>query len=147
MSDLIVRLADEKDVERIAEMEQVCFPEEPWSLAAVWEDVMQNQRSFYLVGEIEGRIIGYAGVWKILEEGHITNVAVDPEYRRRHIGETLMKVLIRETEKLGVEKWTLEVRRSNSGAISMYENLGFKVEGIRPEYYENNGEDALIMWR
>ena len=97
--------------------------------------------------EIAGHVCGYVGVWKILDEGHITNVAVAPEYRRMHIGRAMLETLFEVTGQAGIERYTLEVRASNEPAIRLYEGLGFKSEGIRPGYYEDNGEDAVIMWR
>lgn len=94
-----------------------------------------------------GQVCGYVGVWKILDEGHITNVAVAPDYRRMHIGRAMLEALIEVTGQAGIERYTLEVRASNEPAIRLYEGLGFKSEGIRPGYYEDNGEDAVIMWR
>jgi len=146
MSDLIVRRAEAKDVDRIAELEIQCFTT-PWSRESVYQDVVENQRALYLVAEIEGLVIGYAGIWSIVDEGHITNVAVAPEFRQHHIGSAIIAVLIEVTEKAGITSHTLEVRRSNEAAIRLYEKYGFKVAGERKGYYEDTGEDALIMWR
>lgn len=146
MSDLIVRRAEAKDVDRIAELEIQCFTT-PWSREAVYQDVVENQRALYLVAEIEGLVIGYAGIWSIVDEGHITNVAVAPEFRQHHIGSAIIAVLLEVTEKAGITSHTLEVRRGNEPAIKLYEKYGFKVAGERKGYYEDTGEDALIMWR
>ena len=100
-----------------------------------------------MVAQIEEDVVGYAGLWKIGDEGHITNVAVAPEQRRKSIGDMLVGALIEVTEEEGITSHTLEVRKSNIGAIRLYEKHGFKVEGERKAYYEDNGEDALIMWR
>ena len=108
---------------------------------------MENKLAFYIVAEIAGQICGYVGIWKIFEEGHITNVAVAPEFRRKHIGRAMLETLISVTAEAGIEKYTLEVRAGNEPAIRLYEGLGFKSAGIRPGYYEDNGEDAVIMWR
>lgn len=146
MSDLIVRRAEAKDVDRIAELEIQCFTT-PWSRESVYQDVVENQRALYLVAEIEGLVIGYAGIWSIVDEGHITNVAVAPEFRQHHIGSAIIAVLLEVTEKAGITSHTLEVRRGNEPAIKLYEKYGFKVAGERKGYYEDTGEDALIMWR
>lgn len=146
MADLIVRKAGTRDTEAIAELEKLCFSR-PWSYEAVYYDVAENKLSFYLVAETEGKVVGYAGIWKIADEGHITNVAVSPEYRRKGVGDALVGVMLKATEDAGVKAHTLEVRRGNEAAIRLYEKRGFKAEGVRRGYYEDNGEDALIMWR
>ena len=107
----------------------------------------ENPRAFYIVAELDEKVVGYAGLWWIGDEGHITNVAVRPGYRHRHIGNGIIQVMIDFTTQEGIMHHTLEVRRSNLPAISLYEKFGFVVEGVRKEYYANNKEDALIMWR
>jgi len=158
---MILRKATENDIKRMAEMELICFPEEPWSENMIYEDIVKNDRAFYIVADISdelsedklkemkltGPVIGYIGVWQILDEGHITNVAVDPNFRRKHIGKALVSTMIEVTKNNGISSWTLEVRPSNSQAIKLYEKMGFTEAGLRKGYYENNNEDALIMWR
>ncbi len=146
MSELVIRRATEKDVAVIAELEKVCFTT-PWTYESVYQDVVQNKLAFYVVADIEGYVVGYAGVWNIVDEGHITNVAVAPEFRQHHVGSAIIKVLLEVTEKAGITRHTLEVRRGNEAAIKLYENFGFEVCGERKGYYEDTGEDALIMWR
>ena len=94
----------------------------------------------------KGDLIAYAGCWQILEEVHITNIAVSPEYRRQKIGERLLRQIIDDCYKNKAKYITLEVRVSNNPAISLYEKYGFKSLGVRKGYYQNNNEDALIMW-
>lgn len=140
-----IRLADEGDIKRIAEMEKFCFSD-PWSEESVRKEIMENPRAFYVVGERDGMVQGYVGVWCIIDEGDITNVAVAPEFRRKHLAENLIKTLMDITEKEGINRWTLEVRVSNTPAIKLYEKMGFTSAGIRKAYYQDNHEDALIMW-
>lgn len=146
MEELIIRKAEEKDVKDIAELEKVCFSD-PWSEDSVRYDVVDNKLAFYIVAEIDSKVVGYVGIWNIVDEGHITNVAVSPDYRRMHIASAMIEVLIDVTGEAGVERHTLEVRASNDAAIKLYEKYGFQREGIRKGYYQDNGEDALIMWR
>lgn len=146
MADLIVRRGEEKDITAIEKLEKQCFTT-PWSYESLRYDIVENNRALYLVAEIEGEICGYAGIWKIVDEGHITNVAVAPAHRRKHIASALLESLFRVTERAGIVRHTLEVRAGNEGAIRLYESFGFKADGIRKGYYEDNGEDALIMWR
>ena len=101
----------------------------------------------YFVAELSGRVVGYIGVWKIVDEGHITNVAVSPDYRRMQIGSALLKTMLEITAEEGIVRHTLEVRTGNEAAIGLYEKFGFETAGVRKGYYEDNGEDALIMWR
>ncbi|MDO5415177.1 MAG: ribosomal protein S18-alanine N-acetyltransferase [Bacillota bacterium] len=146
MADVIIRQATVDDVDDIYEIEKLCFPD-PWSRDSLIYEMTENPRAFYIVAELDERVIGYAGLWWIGDEGHITNVAVRPGYRHRHIGNGIIQVMIDFTTQEGIMHHTLEVRRSNLPAISLYEKFGFVVEGVRKEYYANNKEDALIMWR
>ena len=146
MADLIIRRGEEKDILAIEELEKQCFAT-PWSYESLKYDIVENNRALYLVAEIEGEIVGYVGIWKIVDEGHITNVAVSPAHRRKHIASALLETLFRVTERAGVVQHTLEVRAGNEGAIKLYEGFGFKEAGLRKGYYEDNGEDAIIMWR
>lgn len=144
-----IRRAEEKDIPAVTDLEKVCFEgKDPWSYGAFYNEIVENSdKTLYLVALADGKIIGYMGVWMILDEGQITNVAVDPEYRRRHIAESLIEEMVRRTAEEGVSCWTLEVRVDNDPAIRLYEKMGFRGEGIRPKYYEYDGTDALIMWK
>lgn len=148
MSDLIIRKATEQDVHEIAELDKLCFAF-PWSESAFEQELMSNPLAFYIVAETadEGVIVGYAGLWLIHDEGHITNVGVHPDFRRKKIGEAIVEVLMKEARELGdVKTFTLEVRKSNQAATALYEKFGFAEVGVRKGYYEDNKEDALIMW-
>jgi len=144
--DLIVRLAEERDVRPMAEMDILCFSA-PWSEESFRKEITENRLAYYIVAEISGRMVGYAGLWSIVDEGHITNVAVHPDFRRKRIGEALITVLLNHTLENGILSHTLEVRASNDPAISLYTKFGFEPAGLRKNYYEDNGEDAIIMWR
>lgn len=144
--DLIVRQAEERDIKPMAEMDILCFSA-PWSEESFRKEIKENRLAFYIVAEINGRMVGYAGLWSIVDEGHITNVAVHPDFRRKGIGEALITVLLSHTRENGILSHTLEVRASNDAAISLYSKFGFVPAGLRKNYYEDNGEDAIIMWR
>jgi [ribosomal protein S18]-alanine N-acetyltransferase len=144
--NLIVRQAEERDIKPMAEMDLLCFTA-PWSEASFKKEIKENHMAFYIVAELDGRMAGYAGLWCIVDEGHITNVAVHPDFRRRGIGEALVSVLLQHTVENGILSHTLEVRASNNPAISLYKKFGFEPAGLRKNYYEDNGEDAIIMWR
>lgn len=146
MADVIIRQAVPEDVDIIYEIETLCFPD-PWSRKSLLFELEENPRAFYVVAEYGADVVGYAGLWWIEDEGHITNVAVRPGFRNRKIGEGILRTLIEHTVSEGIRHHTLEVRRNNDAAICLYEKMGFTVEGIRPKYYKFDDEDALIMWR
>ena len=143
---LIIRQAEERDIMPMAQLDILCFTS-PWSEDSFEREIKENNIAFYIVAESDGVLVGYAGLWCIVDEGHITNVAVHPDYRRRHIGEALISILLEHTIKNGIKSHTLEVRVTNEAAQSLYRKFGFEPVGIRKNYYEDNGEDAIIMWR
>lgn len=146
MAELIVRTGRAEDIDGIAALEQVCFAA-PWSKESLNHDLTQNPMAVYVVAELSGEIVGYVGIWIIVDEGHINNVAVSPLYRRKQIGSLLIDTMLKATTADGVKSHTLEVRATNEAAIGLYEKFGFKEAGVRKGYYEDNGEDAIIMWR
>ncbi len=93
-----------------------------------------------------GEVVGYAGYWQVMDEGHIMNIAVREDLRSRGIGHALMEAMLKEGDSLGILYWTLEVRVSNAPALHLYEKTGFTSAGIRPGYYSNPKEDANILW-
>ena len=146
MIDLILRQGDIRDAFEMAEIEKICFSE-PWSEESIISDIEHSERSFYIVAEIDSHIVGYIGCLKIFDEGHITNVAVRPEFRRKHIAENLINVMVSVTEDEDITSWTLEVRESNEPAKALYRKLGFIEAGLRKGYYQDTNEDAIIMWK
>lgn len=145
MYKLRIRTAELRDLLRMREVELLGFVA-PWGEEILRQEVVNKDRTHYVVAEFENRIVGYAGLWVILDEGHITRVAVDPEFRRRGIGRDLVRALMEEGFNSGCESFTLEVRSSNLEAINLYNSLDFHEIGVRPGYYEMEGEDAVIMW-
>lgn len=136
---------NKKHIDGILEIERDCFAI-PWSRRA-FEEELDNKLAIYVVAEEDNKVIGYGGMWHVVTEGHITNIAVHRDYRRRGVGDAVVKALIeiaQEKEMIGL---TLEVRKNNTAAQSLYKKNGFRLEGIRPEYYEDNKDDALIMWK
>lgn len=146
MDECQIRRAEERDTEAIAALERLCF-RTPWSGDSIRRELTENRLALYLAAELRGEVVAYAGIWLVAGEGHITNIAVHPDFRRRHIGEAVVRNLLLEAEKAGAQSQTLEVRASNEPAIKLYEKFGFRAAGVRKNYYEDNGEDALIMWR
>ena len=143
MSDVIIRRMTMADVDGVAAVEAATFPT-PWSRDAFVSE-MKNVAARYLVAEKDGEIIGYAGAWIILDESHITNIAVLQSQRGQGIGRRLTHGLLEYLSNLGAAYATLEVRKSNVVAQNLYVSLGFIKLGVRKRYYEDNGEDALIM--
>ena len=118
----------------------------PWSRSAFEEELAQNRLARYIVAEENGMIVGYAGTWLVINEAHVTNVAVSSQRRREGIGRMLMQKLMELARENGMESMTLEVRVSNAAARHLYEQLGFVEAGIRKNYYSETKEDALILW-
>ncbi len=134
------------DIPMVQLVERKCFST-PWSKNIFVSEVTRNDNAIYVVALVGERVVGYAGIWIILDEGHITNIAVDPAYQRQGIGRGLLDVLTKAAAERGVIAMTLEVRVSNSSAQALYAKLGFVPNGIRKQYYQDDKEDALIMWR
>ena len=133
------------DVAGVQEVERSSFPV-PWPANAFRHELTQNKNARYIVAREGGQIVGYAGLWLMVDEAHITTFAVLPEHRRRRIGERLLQRLFDIADEMGAEWLTLEVRVSNIGAQRLYEKYGFRRAGVRRRYYSDNNEDALIMW-
>ena len=119
----------------------------PWSRESIRQEIMENKFAIYLSAQVDGRVVGYAGMWSVCGEGHITNIAVHPEYRQVGIGSRLMERLIDIAKEEGISWMTLEVRKSNLVAQRLYKKYGFEECGLRKSYYADNGEDAIIMCR
>lgn len=142
---MIIRKAQMADAPQIHEIEVASFST-PWSLGNIENDLSYlDECTLYYVLEEDGRVIGYAGAWLVADEGQITNVAVLPPFRRDGNGLVLVRKLLRELFKLGMEEIFLEVRLSNLVAIALYRKLGFSVKGLRKDYYQDPLEDAYIM--
>ena len=144
MGEPLIRFMRLKDVDRVAEIEKETFAR-PWSRESFRQEVTRNAAARYLVAEEDGKVVGYAGAWIILDESHITNIAVAEEARGRGIGRKLTEELLRTLSSLGACYATLEVRVSNLKAQKLYGSLGFVSVGKRKRYYEDNNEDAYLM--
>jgi len=138
------------DVDAVIEIERRSFPT-PWSRAAFVSELLDNDRAHYMVARLKTeagpRVVGYIGMWIIAGEGHITNVAVHPDYRQRGIGRRLLEAAADLCRSCAARRMTLEVRVSNIVAQRLYEDIGFVSAGIRKGYYRDNNEDAIIMWK
>ena len=135
-----------EDIEDILIVENLCFTV-PWSKESFTQELLNRELTRYVCARVENRAIAYAGMWKICDEGHITNVAVHPEYQKKGIGGKLICHLINIAQKEKIKKMTLEVRKSNTAAQKLYLKYGFEIKRVRKGYYSDNKEDAIIMWR
>jgi len=133
-----------EDADAVEVVEKACFSI-PWSRDSFWKEAA-NENTLYLLALDGERVIGYAGCWISFEECQITNVAILPEYRGQGIGTRLFGAIIEAVKAKGVTAMTLEVRPSNAPARALYARYGFKDAGRRPHYYQDDGEDAIIMW-
>ena len=145
MAEYVIRRMTVTDVDTVHAIEAATFAT-PWSRQSFYEEMTRNACARYLVAVLpDGDIVGFAGVWVVLDEGHITNIAVRADHRGQGIGRALTAALMQYAANLGVVYMTLEVRRSNLVAQHVYLSHGFIQVGVRKKYYEDNGEDALFM--
>lgn len=145
MNSPVIRQAVLQDAQQMAELDRICFSV-PWSLESFVQELSVNERAMYFVAEIDGQLAGYAGLWQIVDEGHITNVAVAPQFRRQKLATAILEAFLSEGRARGIRAFTLEVRASNIAAQELYRKFGFQSAGERPGYYEDNKEAAMIMW-
>lgn len=132
------------DIGAVHEIETQSFPT-PWSQQAFYQELTNNTVAQYLIAEKGDRLVGYAGMWVMLDEAHVTNIAVRSELRGQKIGEQLLHRLIAVAVRLGAKRMTLEVRKSNEVAQNLYQKFGFRAAGVRKKYYSDK-EDAILMW-
>lgn len=140
-----VRPMTVEDIKQVAEIERLSFTI-PWSEQAFLNELENNRLALYLVVEGPPGVVGFVGMWCIVDEGHITNIAIHPDWRGRGLAKKLMETLLQEARQRGLVAVTLEVRPSNTAGQRLYRSLGFTVAGRRRGYYQDNGEDALLMW-
>ncbi|OAT84762.1 ribosomal-protein-alanine N-acetyltransferase [Bacillus sp. MKU004] len=145
VQDMEIRFMTVDDLDAVMEIEHRSFSI-PWTREAFYNEIEQNHLSTYLVVEDGECIAGYCGVWLVVDEAHITNVAVLPDYRGKGLGEALMMRIMEIAKQVGARVMTLEVRVSNEAAKGLYRKMGFQDGGIRKRYYSDNQEDALVMW-
>lgn len=142
--NITIEPMDINSISDVLEISTLSFPV-PWSETSLLGE-LKNPLAKYLVAKDNNKIIGFMGVWLIVDEGHITNIAVHPNYRGYGIGDLLIDGIINLCKNNNCIALTLEVRLSNIIAQNLYKKHGFIEEGIRKKYYEDNGEDAVIMW-
>ena len=135
-----------RDIDFVVKIEEESYGAHHWSRESFFNELSNDLAHYFCATDEDGKLLGYIGTWQILEEAHITTISVKPEYRRRKIGEALFYQAVEDCYKNGIKYITLEVRISNEKAIKLYEKYGLKSLGTRKGYYQDNNEDALIMW-
>jgi len=132
------------DLDAVLRIDRRCYPM-PW-LSGAYLTELSNRSACYLVARLGMEVVGYGGQWVIMDEAHITTLAVEPSQQRRKIGERLLLALMEEAILQGASHTTLEVREGNRIAQSLYRKYGFREAAIRKNYYTDNGENAIVMW-
>lgn len=145
MSEIVYREMTLGDIEQVYAIECASFTQ-PWSVESLIGEVVENDVAYYIVADLNGRIVGYAGEWVMYDEAHMTNIAVIPEFRRQGVATNLILSLMRGAQRKGAGRMTLEVREFNFGAQALYASLGFTKVGVRRKYYSDTGENAFILW-
>lgn len=144
-SEVTIRKMTIEDVEQVFEIEKLSFTL-PWTKDSFYYEMTTNENAYYVVAETEQGIAGYCGMWLVLDEAHVTNIAILPDERGKKLGERLMRAAMEAAKGQGAVLMTLEARVSNEPALNLYRKLGFKNGGIRKRYYTDNFEDAIVMW-
>jgi len=135
------------DLDAVLEIERASFVN-PWTREMYLAELDNRGVSYcYVIRDISQQVIGFCSFWRVLDELHINNVAIAPAHRGVGAGTALLSAVLREGARLGAQRASLEVRRSNDAARRLYERLGFSVAGVRRAYYSNPVEDALVLWR
>jgi ribosomal-protein-alanine N-acetyltransferase len=143
-SPLVVEPMRMGDVAAVLEIERLSFSS-PWPAYAFEQELTANRLAHYVVARSDQRVVGFAGIWLMVDEAHITTFGVHPDHRRRGVGRRLLLRLAEMAIELGTSRMTLEVRVSNVAAQALYQSFGFRVAGRRIAYYSDDGEDALVM--
>ena len=146
LSEITIDYMKKEDIESVVRIEEEAYGKHHWAKSSFYDEMSNNLAKYYTAKLFNGEIVGYAGTWHIIDEGHITTIAVRNDYLRNHIGEAIIQKIIDDCYKNKIKYLTLEVRASNIPAIKLYEKYGFQSLGTRKGYYQDNDEDALIMW-
>ncbi len=141
---VVIRPLRRRDLRAVMRIEEQVYPR-PWTAAVFRAELGRTTDRTYVAATVGGRLVGYAGEYFVLDDAHVTNIAVDPRWQRHRIGSRLLVSLAREAVARGARHLTLEVRVSNQAAQALYRRFGFVPAGVRRRYYENV-EDAIVMW-
>ncbi|MGE5328368.1 MAG: ribosomal protein S18-alanine N-acetyltransferase [Deltaproteobacteria bacterium] len=143
--NIIIKNMTVNDIEEILIIENLCFTI-PWTYESFFNELELNKFAHYNIILFDNQVAGYIGFWQVLDEGHITNVAIHPKFRRIGLACKLIEHTLNFCRYMNITSLTLEVRQSNIPAQNLYRKYGFVEEGIRKQYYKDNNEDAIIMW-
>ena len=147
IKNFIIRNANVEDINTLLIIEEESYGEHHWSKKTFESELTNSYSNYFVVVEnCSNKVIAYIGYWKVQQEGHITTLAVDKLYRRNGVADILLYFLINHSIENNINSLTLEVRVTNIQALLLYKKYGFKEFGIRKKYYQNNNEDALILW-
>ena len=146
ISSINIDYMTKDDIDSVVKIEAEAYGEHHWSKSSFYEELNNNLARYYVAKTDNGELVAYAGTWHIIDEGHITTIAVKSDYLRNHIGEAIIVKILEDCYKNNIKYLTLEVRVSNIPAIGLYTKYGFNSLGTRKGYYQDNNEDALIMW-
>jgi len=144
-SNIIIKRMTIDDIKDILVIENLCFTL-PWSYESFYNEVQLNKFAHYHIIRFNDQITGYIGLWQVLDEGHITNIAIHPDFRRLGLACKLIEYTLDFCKDSSITSLTLEVRKSNISAQNLYKKYGFVEEGIRKQYYADNKADSIIMW-
>lgn len=144
--NITIRRMNVADIEAIEVIENLCFSL-PWSYESFYNEIQSNRLAHYFIILFNDKIVGYIGLWQVLDESHITNIAIHPDFRRLGLASELIGYTLNFCREAGILSVTLEVRESNIPAQNLYKNFGFCTNGFRKQYYSDNHEDAIIMWK
>lgn len=144
--EIKIRPMEKSQIDDVLKIEEQAYGEHHWSKDSFYGELSNNLAHYYCAFNEKDELVGYAGSWRVIDEAHITTIAVSNDVRRKKIGEALLNRVLEDCYKNEIKYITLEVRVSNTPAIKLYEKYGFKSLGLRKGYYQNNNEDALIMW-
>jgi [ribosomal protein S18]-alanine N-acetyltransferase len=133
-----------EDVPAVHEIERMSF-RTPWPAYAFEQELRGNRLARYVVARAGDRVVGFAGIWLMVDEAHVTTFGVHPDWRRQGIGRQLLLNLAELSAAIGARRMTLEVRATNHAAQALYRAFGFEIAGRRHRYYSDDGEDALVM--
>lgn len=145
MSELFIRPMVVEDIPAVLDVELQSFTI-PWPKEAFEREIVMNQYAHYYVAECEGVLVGYCGMWVVYDQVQITNIAVLQAFRGKGFGAELLGFVIGKAREYGGAVLSLEVRVSNTAAMTLYKKFGLQPGGIRKQYYTDNQEDALVMW-